>query len=543
MWFDGGGMRISQPHAARSGHRRACLAAVMASIPLAGALTLLLAQTPDAAGPARQGVGLIRNDPGAYQGYTLLSPLQSKTTFLIDMNGKVVHSWETDSTPSSIAYLLENGHLLRAGLQANSPYGPGVAGGGGRLQEFTWDGEIVWDFTYSSATSIPHHDFTRLPNGNILLIVKDRKNADEAIAAGRIPASVQGTEVQTDSLVEIKPTGKTTGEVVWEWRLWDHLVQDHDREKANFGDVAAHPERVDINFTVVPDRRSNPDWTHFNAVAYNRTLDQVIVSLRNFSEIWIIDHGTTTREAAGHSGGRRGKGGDLLYRWGNPRAYRAGTAADQRLFGQHNVHWIPEGLAGAGHLLLFNNGDTRPDGMYSSVDEIVLPMDANGRYPLQPGAKYGPERALWSYTAPNKTDFYSFNISGAMRLPNGNTLICAGAPGITFEISPQGSVVWQYNLASFGGRGGAAAPGAGPGPGAGAGPGVGPGPGAGSGPGAGPGPGTGPGRGAAPGRGGPAGPGANAGRNVFRAYRYGPDFAGLAGKQLTPGKALEEMAP
>ena len=151
------------------------------------------------------------------------------------------------------------------------------------------------------------------------MITTDKISEADAIAAGRIPSSVTGSEVHADSLVEIRPTGRTMGEVVWEWRLWDHLIQDRDREKANFGDVAAHPERVHVNFTVVPDRRA-PDWTHFNAVAYNAKLDQVIVSLRNFSEIWVIDHSTSTKEAAGQTGGRSGKGGDLLYRWGNPQA-------------------------------------------------------------------------------------------------------------------------------------------------------------------------------------------------------------------------------
>jgi len=532
-----------------TGVRRGLL---ITSMTLAGTIGVLLAQAPPpsigGSGPATQGVGLIRNDPGAYQGYTLLSPLSSRTTFLIDMNGKVVHAWETDSTPSSIAYLLENGNLLRAGALTPSPFGQGVAGSGGRIQEISWNGEKAWDFTYASATRIPHHDLTRLPNGNVLMIVSDRKTGDAAIAAGRIPSSVQGGEVLSDSLVEIKPTGKTTGEVVWEWQLWDHLIQDQDREKANFGDVAAHPERVDINFNIVPDRRANADWTHFNAVAYNARLDQIVVSLRNFSEIWIIDHSTTTKEAAGHSGGKSGKGGDLLYRWGNPRVYRAGTAADQRLFGQHNVHWIADGLAGAGHLLLFNNGDTRPDARYSSADEIVLPGDASGRYPIQAGGRFGPERAVWSYTAPNKTDFYSVNISGVMRLPNGNTLICAGAPGITFEINPQGTVVWQYNLPSFaapragGPGGGPAAPGAGPGRGPGPAPADGAALGRGNAAAGGQAaaPGAGPGGAAGPGRGGPGG-GGN-GKNVFRAYRYAANYPGLAGKPLTPGKPLEEMA-
>ena len=454
------------------------------------AISAAFAQTRSATniiGPATQGVGLIRNDAGSFVGYTLVSPLQSTSTFLIDMNGRVVKTWETDSTPSSLAYLFENGNLLRAGLAPNPPFGR-TAGGGGKMQEFNWNGELVWDFAFGTATQTQHHDFIRLPNGNVLMLVKEKKTAAEAVSAGRIPSSVEGTEVQPDSLVEIKPLGKSGGEVVWEWHLWDHLIQDYDKEKANYGDVAAHPERVDLNFNAVAGQRANPDWTHFNAVAYNADLDQVLVSLRNFSEIWILDHTTTTKEAAGRTGGRQGKGGDLLYRWGNPRVYRAGTPSDQRLYGQHNAHWIPKGLPGAGHLLIFNNGDTRPGSMYSSVEEIVLPVDSNGRYSLGPDKKYGPDRSVWSYSAPNPTDFYSVNISGAQRLPNGNTLICAGAPGVIFEITPEKNVVWQYNIPGFGGRGGPNA------------------------------------------------------RQVFRAYRFGPDFPGVAGKTLTAGKTLEEVA-
>jgi hypothetical protein len=113
-----------------------------------------------------------------------------------------------------------------------------------------------------------------------------------------------------------------------------------------------------------------------------------------------------------------------------------------------------------------------------------------------------------------------------MRLPNGNTLICAGAPGITFEITPEGQVVWQYNLPSFAagaGRGGGRAAGAAP-----------------AGRGA---PDAGRGAAAAPGGAGRRGGGfgANAGRHVFRAYRYGPDYPGLAGQTLVAGRPLVEL--
>ncbi|HEV3339406.1 MAG TPA: aryl-sulfate sulfotransferase [Pirellulales bacterium] len=420
--------------------------------------------------PPAAKVGLISNDPRAFPGYNLMAPLNSTTTYLFDLQGRVVRTWQSDCSPSLCAFLLDNGHILRGGsigieAQVFGP-GPGV---GGRVQEFTWEGEPVWDFRFYNARQLPHHDLTRLPNGNVMLIVWDRKAPDEAIAAGRRPALTGDSHLLVDSLIEIKPTGRTTGEVVWEWHLWDHVVQDFDSSKPNYGNVVEHPELVNLNFgedalaPVAQDKdaanalksvgyigaaagraRANPDWTHFNGVAYNPTLDQLMVSVHSFSELWIVDHSTTTAEAAGHTGGRNGKGGDLLYRWGNPRAYRAGKKEDQKLFGQHNTHWIPKGLPGEGHVLVFNNGGNRADGSYSSVDELVLPVDAQGRYEYKPGTTYGPEAPVWSYTAPTKTDFYSFFISGAQRLPSGNTLICSGANGTLFEVTPEKEVVWKY---------------------------------------------------------------------------------------------------
>jgi hypothetical protein len=407
-------------------------------------------------------LGLSMNDPRAFQGYTLLAPLEGSATYLLDMQGRVVHSWESDCTPALCPLLLENGHLLRPGSIGGDSrvFGPGP-GVGGRIQEFTWEGEVVWDFTFYNPTQLPHHDFTRLPNGNLLLVVSDRKSTEEVIAAGRRPEMIGVSYLIPDSLVEIKPTGKTTGQVVWEWHLWDHLVQDFDRTRANYGNVTEHPELVNLNYgedelnlrapakdgpPKTPDRstRPNPDWTHFNGVAYNPELDQVVVSVHAFSEFWILDHSTTTAEAAVHTGGKCGRGGDLLYRWGNPRAYRAGTAKEQKLFRQHNAHWIPRGRPGEGHLLVFNNGNGRTEGNYSSVDELILPVQPDGRYLWKPGTAYGPEQPCWSYSAPKKSDFYSSFISGTQRLPNGNTLICSGANGTVFEVTPQKEIVWKY---------------------------------------------------------------------------------------------------
>jgi hypothetical protein len=430
------------------------------------------------------------NDPRAFQGYTLSFPLRSTKTYLLDMQGRVVRTWESKYTAGQDAYLLANGHLLRAAKLSENEAFFGGAGAGGRIQEFTWEGQLIWDFKFHNQKQIQHHAITPMPNGNVLLVVWERKAAKEAIEAGVKPEMAGTGDMLVDSLVEIQPMGKTGGKVVWEWHLWDHLVQDHDKTKANYGDLAAHPELVDANFARNPsgafdnlarfvnpgpkkadatqgDSKKDPlnklkgigyvgagggkqfagfipDWTHANAVAYNAKLDQVMFTCREFSEVWIIDHSTTKAEAAGHRGGRRGKGGDLLYRWGNPRAYRAGLAADQRLFVPHDAHWIPEGVPGEGHLLVFSNGGGRTDGLYSSVDEVVLPVDGQGCYAYKPGTAFGPDQPVWSYTAPTKTDFFAPLMAGAQRLPNGNTLICTGLSGTIFEVTPAKEIVWKY---------------------------------------------------------------------------------------------------
>ena len=418
--------------------------------------------------PAKAKLGLLVNEVSAYPGYTLIAPTNSTQTYLIDMQGRVVQTWKSDFNPGLGAYLLENGNLLRTGQIRNPPFFGG--GTGGRIQEFSWDGKLVWDYTYYSDKQLPNHDICKLPNGNVLMIVWEKQSPQEAVAAGRRPETVGKDHLLADCILEVQPTGKTSGKIVWEWHSWDHLIQDFDAQKANYGEVGAHPELLDLNFgsatiaamVAKPDELEKlraigyvggagrqpqfvqPDWLHVNAVAYNAELDQIMLSVYEFSEIWIIDHATKTAEAAAHKGGRCGMGGDILYRWGNPRAHRAGTVKDQTLFGQHNSHWIDKGLPGEGHVLIFNNGLQRTGGAHSTVDEIVLPLNKQGGYDHAPGKAFGPDKAEWSYAAPKKIDFYAPFISGAQRLPNGDTLICSGTNGTVFEVTPNKEIVWKY---------------------------------------------------------------------------------------------------
>ena len=402
-------------------------------------LDALLGVNPAAHPPrgGERGVGLLLNEPGAAAGYTLFAVRDTRKAYLIDPLGRVAHTWNIKDNllgrTIHHAALLNNGNLM---IMANTPRA---------LVEVDPLGNVVWQYDDRRL----HHDFLKMPNGNMLLLSSARKTREQAIAAGANPEFVHENGVEYDYLIEVRPTGASGGEVVWEWSVWDHLIQDFDPSKPNYGAIAEHPELIDINFPMESRgiRRSGPisDWTHINSIDYNPTLDQIMLSPRHYSELWIIDHSATTAEARGHSGGNGGIGGDLLYRWGNPRAYGQGDADDQRLFWQHQTHWIPPGLPGAGNILVFNNGKEfigygRP---YSSVEEIIPP--ANGyRYRRDEGAAYPPAKPAWTYAAEPPADFYSPLMSGAQRLPNGNTLIVDSLAGTIFQTTQDGKTAWKY---------------------------------------------------------------------------------------------------
>ena len=285
-----------------------------------------------------------------------------------------------------------------------------------------------------------------MPNGNVLLLIAGHKTREQAIAAGANPEFVSEHGVKYDYLIEVRPSGASGGDVVWEWSVWDHLVQDFDPSKPNYGAIAEHPERIDINFTW-GNASGLQELTHINSLDYNPALDQIMLSPRHFSELWIIDHSATTEEARGHTGGNSGMGGDLLYRWGNPRAYGQGDADDQRLFWQHHTQWIAPGLPGAGNILVFNNGNEfrGKKRFYSSIDEIAPPVDGYG-YRRDEYAAYPPDELVWTYAPEPRSDFYFYApiISGTQRLPNGNTLVVDGTKGTIFQATRDGRIVWKY---------------------------------------------------------------------------------------------------
>jgi hypothetical protein len=374
-------------------------------------------------------------------GYVLIEPSSLKQSFLIGNDKEVVATFEGDYYPS-YTQILANGNRL---VSTNGTPIGFVQGGGGKngcIEEYAANGELVWRMNLNAEEYINHHDVIKLDNGNILTLVWQKVSADEAVSQGRDPEQVaENGMFWYEGVVEVNPY---TLEIVWEWSIRHHLIQDFDIGKSNYGVIAEHPERMNINLIHKNgEGLIGPDWTHANAMDYNPELDQIVISVRSMSEVVVIDHSTTPRQSAGHSGGRYGKGGDFLYRWGNPENYARGTADERTLFFQHDVQWILPGLPGAGNILVFNNGgpDVRP---YTTVVEFTPDMNADGAYDLEEGMPYGPAAPIWEYNPEPPERFFSWYISGAQRLPNGNTFINAGAIGKQREVTSSGDIVWEY---------------------------------------------------------------------------------------------------
>lgn len=425
-------------------------------------------------------VGVLdRNDAKIQRGYTLFSAGQE--TYLIDEDGCVVHEWRS-SRKVFCAYLLPTGHLLRDGSETVEAPCFQAGGAAGFVEEVTWDNKLVWSYAMTPYHRfLSHHDLEPMPNGHVLVLCWERKSKKQALLAGRRPDLIPDDEVWNNLVLEIAPDGTGGARVAWQWSMWDHLVSDYEEEhrdgSAGFEcrEVAAHPELFDVNFCPpngkngarnrsllgkggpqgppLPSglavfggegevgKTGEKDWLHINAVSYDPVRDQIVMSINIASEVIVIDHGLTTEEARGHTGGKRGKGGDILYRFGNPQAARRGSCMDQVLFCQHSAQFL-RGVPGDGHILLFNNGRA-PDRQWSTVDEFEL-CDNDGDYAQSyQGTSRSP---VWRYghTLGRARSFYCTHISSCQRLQNGNTLVTMGPQGIIVEVTPGGEEVWRY---------------------------------------------------------------------------------------------------
>ncbi len=358
-------------------------------------------------------------------GYILINDITNGRVYLMDkMNASIVKEWDLDLKIGNDVELLDNGKLLASLKDKNAFYD--IGGYGGKIQIINPDNSIDWEYTYSDQLHLSHHDIEILPNGNILVLAWKVRSKIEAEEAGY---NMNNTvdQLLPESLIEINPV---TNQIVWQWDSWDHLIQDYDATKSNYGQIDKNPQLIDLNYHY--DARG--DLMHANGIDYDKEKDLIYLSVNFYSEIWVIDHSTTTEEAATHESGNFNKGGDLVYRFGNPSAYK--NIHDNRLFyNNHFPNILNKNEKGAGNILVYMNGNI-PENEQSIIYELKLPTDLT----LTPNQNNEPQ-IVWEFT--NK-ELYSPLVSGAVRLPNGNTLITEGVFGF-WEVNEDKEVVWQFD--------------------------------------------------------------------------------------------------
>lgn len=395
-------------------------------------------------------VGLLSYDADeSYDGYNLIYPHRQPNVFLLDNCGEIVHQWEGEAgiTPGNTAYLMPNGNLVKTVTPPGSAGFPIFApGAGGGVEIRSWDNELLWDYTVNNDTIRMHHDIAVKENGNILIVAWDYMSAEEAIQAGRDPALIAANSMWPDKIIEVN----MAKEVVWEWRAQDHLIQDFDSTKDNFGVISENPGKINFNYDT---NDGSPDWMHVNAMDYHEERGQILLSVPQFDEVWIIDNTTTTEEAAGTFGGRANRGGEILYRWGNDFAYDMDVLENQQLFFQHDAQWANDFLIPShpdfDNILVFNN---RIGSDFSAVSLFDPGWDMyKWSYGKNTDDTFAPESTYATITHPDPQALFSTGLSGSQPLENGNYLISSGRQGYAFELTPDNEIVWEYVTPIIGG--------------------------------------------------------------------------------------------
>jgi len=376
------------------------------------------------------------------EGFNLLYPQNQSDAFLLNSCGQIVHQWDGPDgyRNHNTCYVQENGDLIRT-LRKDDGFAFIWEVSGETLVEcVTWGNELKWSFFYLDESSRLHHDIEPTPYGTVLLISWDHHSVEEAVENGRDSTLFTQPAFSPDKVIEYDPV---LDSIIWEWKAWDHLVQDRDPQKPNFGIIKDNPNRININWE---NNFGRADWMHVNSIDYNPFLDQIMINVPTFNEIWIIDHSTTTEEAKTSSGGNSGKGGDLLWRWGNPQTYNRGNDSDQKLFFQHDALWALDYLTETdndyGNISIFNN---QKEVGHSFVGMIKPELDSSTYlYNISVDSTFTPIDFYYEWSHPEPNLISSNGQSSMQILPNGNKLICSGRNGISIELTPEEEVIWIY---------------------------------------------------------------------------------------------------
>jgi hypothetical protein len=406
---------------------------VFAAALLAGAIALTRAQSVYPTGTT------IYDPDRAWNGYTVLSPLAGQDVLVIDMNGSVVKRWEGyNNSAGGPARVLPGGFVVAA-AGARPPHQESL-----ELVQRDFNGNVVWQFSRNERITTreesavwsarQHHDWQRdnFPAGYHSPDYTPAVDGGDTLIlthTNRKQPAVADVLLEDDRLIEVS----WAGDIVWEWAASDHI------DELGF---SAEARRVIKAAQAFNKARGSFDWLHVNSATYvgpNRWFDggdprfapnNVIISSREASLLAIV-----------------ARDGSIAWRLGPDFSESKQLRAIRQIIGQHHAHLIPKGLPGAGNLLVFDNGGASGYGYTNPIAP-----DGRGAFvrPTSRVLEINPVtlELVWSYTNPR---FFSTNISGAQRLPNGNTLVTAGAGGRMFEVTSEGAIVWEYMYPQFSG--------------------------------------------------------------------------------------------
>lgn len=346
--------------------------------------------------------------------------------YLLDTAATTTSSYFARYNIGSTAY---SAHMLKDSIYQS--YGMGKEGGGyASVKKWAITGPNTVTNTWTYTGTNLHHDICPLPNGNVLVISSETKTGTQIQAVG---GTYSGTAT-FEKIQEIHRTGATTGTVVWEWKLWDHLCQNTTSSEPNYvTSIAQNPQLFNIGLV------TTGDFFHLNGIDYNAELDQIVFSSHMMNEVYVIDHSTTTAEAATHSGGLSGKGGDFLYRWGRPQNY--GCTANGNgitLNVIHDARWVSSTNQDyPGYISIFHNGGC--SGGHAAV-LFLPPYDGNHGYTYTPGSVLGPNAVT-----PTTPSFSVSNMGGCYVLENGNLLI-TNPNSKFYEVNGTGTTYQQVSV-------------------------------------------------------------------------------------------------
>ena len=378
-------------------------------------------------------------EPGAFEGYTLLSPVEPTYDGpipLVDMEGNLVHTWDLKGFP---AVMLPGGSVLGGdGYLNDLPLGGSMRD----VVQVGWDGAI--ELAYSDFTVVPGvgsaarmaHDIQRAgnpvgyyapgqepdPEGSTLVLGFVERTAPD-LAPGVVFDGV---------LYEIDFEGRVT----WTWSAIDHIHELGFRQ-AIFDDIA----RYGGHFLVLNAASRLGPNRHHRAGDPRFHPDNILINSRNQAFMAIVDRET----------------GRIVWTLG-PEYESEAERALEPIIGAHQPHLIPEGLPGAGNLLVLDNGFNSGYGGSPFVRAVV---EAIGGILNLGGADVGYRyqrdysrvleldpvtlEIIWAYDPRLGDDLtWSPIVGGVQRLPNGNTLITSGFLGRVLEVTPDKRIVWDY---------------------------------------------------------------------------------------------------